>query len=205
MKSFREFLLFNEDYRGRELLILNIQPSISNRIYFDLVEFGKWYKANKSDFKDIYYYYNGDSSPDTMMTINQWFTENLEVEGGVQVDPNNEMDISELEDHFDGLLETNYSDADIVTVGKHILANNADVVTYLKEDEIRGLMINDDFKEDLVSGKYKFAMPYYLLDDFKKLSNPLLIGGLNNKSVRMFKILFEITNRRYDIYDSWEF
>lgn len=204
MKTFKEYLqLLKENYAGNDLVIINIQPALNNRIYFDKVEFGKWYKANKDDFKDVYYYYNGDSASDNLNHVKQWVNRELEIDESW--DNNHAMDISELEAHFDGLLESNYADIDIINVGKHILANNADKITYLKGDVIQNLFINDTFKDELIKGKYKFTLPYNLIEDLKEMTQPFLVGGLNNKSIRMFRIILEIINKNYTILDEWVF
>ena len=72
-------------------------------------------------------------------------------------------------------------------------------------DEIIALEITPQFKEDLVAVKYKINVPHRLLRIFQDMRRPLIMGGLNHSTMRMFDILFKSIGKEYEKKDDFCF
>lgn len=198
-------LLLKEEYNKRDLIIINIQPSLENRIYFDLAEFGAWLTQNGNDFNKIYYFYNGDSNPDAIAQITKWFEEKVQIDSNIMAQIP-QQDITELRNYFDKILDSDYTDEDIIILGKYMLSKNFDKIENMMPDDIKALTISsEEFREELSNKKYKFVLPHSLLASFKDIRNPIIVGGLKHYSVRMFNILLSIANKKYENHDKWTF
>ena len=196
--------LIKENLNNRDLFIVNIQPAMENRIYFDLEDYSKWIKANSEDFKRVFYFYNGESNEDNSETISElrkWVPEKLGLNRKYYV-----QNITELKKYFDGILESDYLDEDIITLGKYMLHKNYDKITNtMSPDEIDSMEISEEFKEDLKNKKFKFKIPYQFIESFKTMNNPYVCGGLDHSTLRMFRILLGITNTDYTQSHKWVF
>lgn len=197
--------LIKENLQTRDLFIVNIQPSMENRIYFDLNEFGLWLKNNGNDFRTIFFFYDGDShteeeNVDNPAKISGWYEKTLQIEDGFRSVP---FRINNLKEYFDKLLDSNYVDDDIIKVYKYMLSNNFDKIQNLMPDDIESLEINEEFKQNLLDNKFDLTMPYDILKVFKTSQNPFIVGGLKHSSIRMFEILLKTTNTKYSISNKW--
>lgn len=206
IKLNKRFLI--EDLNKDDLIIINIQPDIKNRIYFDLKKFGEWVKGNS--FNKIFFFYNGDSNQEPLAQIGKWYTEylgiDLEQDLDVKQGNSNVQDIFELKEYFDKILDTNYKDEDIITLGKYMLHKNYDKIENMMPEDIESLDINPEFKTELIEGKHKLYIPYDTLNILKSIKNTvILVGGLNHSSLRIFKILCEIAKVEYQIEENWTY
>lgn len=197
--------LIKENLENRDLFIINVQPAMENRIYFDLKEFGAWLKGNGNSFRTIFFFYDGDTHSDEKeaenpMKISEWYEKTLQIEDGFVSVP---FRINNLREYFGKLLESNYTDEDIIKVFKYMLSKNFDKVQNMMPEDIQSLEINEEFKQNLLDNKFDLIMPYDLLKVFKTSKNPFIVGGLNHSSLRMFKILLETTNTTYSISNKW--
>jgi len=198
-------LLLKEDYKGRDLLIVNIQPSMESRISFNLIDFGKWLQNNGDDFYDIFFLYNGqvgESKHNTDVQISTWYNDRLGIIDGFT---SIAQDIKELPSYFDKILDTDYSNDDIIRLGKYMTSRNYDKIDDMSKEEIINLNINEGFKEELVNGKHVMNIPYDFLKLIKSLKNPVVIGGLGHESMRMLDIIFAIVNKNMDKNKDWCF
>lgn len=198
--------MIKENLENRDLFIINIQPSMENRIYFNLKEFGSWLKSNGNSFKNIFFFYDGDAhtddekNVDTPNNISNWYEKTLEIEDGFVSVP---FKINNLKEYFGKVLDSNYTDEDIIKVYKYMLSKNFDKIQNLMPEDIESLEINEEFKQNLLDNKFDLIMPYDILKIIKKSNNPFIVGGLQHSSVRMFKILLETTNSKYSITNKW--
>ena len=205
MRVKQKQLLLKENYHDRDLVMLNIQPSMENRIKFNIGSFGEWLDRVGDEFNSIYFFYNGkigDLKNDTDRDISKWYESTVGIQDGII---SIAQEISELHSYFDGLLDSNYKDEDIVVLFKYMISKNYDKFVNLSPDEIYEINVSDKFKEDLLDEKYKIAVPHDLINTISKLRDPLVIGGLKHETVRMFRILFSAVNKEFNIHTEWEY
>ena len=201
MKITARKLLF-ESYDSRDLLIINIQPSMSGRLKFKIEDFGAWLNNVGDEFDNIHFFYNGENKQDNPVTITKWYENEGGINDGIISQSQN---IQALASYFDGLLDSNYTDDEIVLVGKYLLSRNYDKVSNMTPDELQQLTISSQFKEDLSKNKYKFAIPHELYRDLNEMSRPIVVGGLGHDCMRMIELSFKIINKNYEKLEDWVF
>lgn len=204
MKISKKILLENEN-EYRDILLVNMQPSMQHRMSFDPKDFGKWLDSNGDKFISIYYFFNGegeDVENNRQLDITKWFSTECGINDGFTPIS---RDISELPDYFDGLLESNYTDDDITAVFKYILGNNYDKLSNGSPDEISKLNISDEFKEELMDGKYKLEAPHKLTRLMDEMRNPMIVGGLKHNTIRILTILFNAIGKKFTTSNTYMF
>jgi len=206
VRLMKKHIMFTEDNRDRDLLLINMQPSMEGRMTFDITEFGEWFDNNGDDFITIYYFYNGsigDSKNDNDNNITKWYSEKLGIKDGFVAQA---QDIKEIVKYYDKILDSNYTDSEIIALAKYMTGNNYDKLENLKPQEfyyIKG--ISDQFRTDLIDGKFNFNIPHDMLRQLKNMRNPLIIGGIGHETIRYFQILLNVINKKYELSDQWTF
>jgi len=194
-----------DEVEYRDLVLVNLQPALADRMSFDVEKFGRWLNNNGDDYIAMYYFYNGedgDTNKNRTSEISEWFAEKCGIKDGFR---SIAQDISTINTYFDGVLDTNYTDEEFINLFKYLIANNYDRVQNMTPDEIIALEVSPQFKEDLVAVKYKINVPHRLLKNFQDMKHPLIMGGLNHSTMRMFDILFKSIGKEYEKEDDFCF
>jgi len=182
------------NYHGRDLVIVDIQPSYERYINFNIADFIKWLNDNSYKFNKIYFLFNGEEfGLDSWDAINHWYIEN----GMDEVKVYGE-EFEKNYGFFRDMMDSQVDDEVIVKIGKYMLNNGYNDIRDIS-DETFNILMGDDLVDN---DYYTFYIPD-VVDILESANNPVLVGGGSNECLAEIELLFQMLDIDYELEYNW--
>ena len=199
MKISRKQLL-KEEYEGKTLVIVDVQPAYSDFLSFDISDLCEWLNEKSEEFHKIIFLFNGeDLGLDSWSDISLWYNENGLDETIVQVE-----EFEKNYGFFRDLMDNGVDFDDIIKLGKYMFSNNIGDVNDVPLEFFNTTGFEEDVIVTLMGGGYSFYIPD-AIDLLEKVDNLVLIGGGVDECLAEVEILCDILDKTYILDNDWTY
>jgi hypothetical protein len=202
-RIYESILRETDDYRGKDLLVVDIQPIYESGFNHWLGEFVEFLNENYESFKSLTFYYNGDETVGTISKSDYqiwWYTNDLNEEitneakfydkgyAFFRYCMDEDIDNEDISNLVRMMVEFNINDS------RELDKSFWD--TYIKRygsEDVRELV---EFSDDCIH------IPD-LMDDLKNYNNIVICGGGENECLKEVNIALDALNKNYKVLNKF--
>jgi len=194
----------------RTLVIVDIQPEYTGHIDFDVAEMLRWAFV-QTRFRNVIYLYNGDSlGLDSEGDVRKWLLEHVEDEDEEEYEQiENGLQWAEWIDKgygfFRDAYDEGYDEADLVRLGKYMLARDYCDVREMEEDDWDQVGIDGLLAEQYREEAFAFFTPSHVIEVLEGTVRPVLIGGALDECLKEVMLIYEMIDKPYTVYTPYTF
>lgn len=196
---YRQLLTENEFY-GKTLLVVDIQPSYSNSLSFNMLDFCDFINENHSDNRVVFLYNGPELGMESESDLINWYFE----EGMSEDAINNSEFFEKGYAFFRSCMDEGYDQDDIIRVLKYMWENEIWDARDLDVGDWGSIGDVDEMRE-FIDGGDTMWIPLELMEYLQNMSNIVIMGGDRNECMAEVMIALDVLGKPYKEYGRYSY